>query len=127
MSLVQELLERGVDPNLRDRKGRTPLYDALALPADLATNMVRLLIGAGADPELVAANGETPLGLALARSEPELRAWLNWPLWKPQRRLLRAHDVPAAAALGDNDAVQKLLKISGAWDQFQGNAPSSQS
>ena len=111
IALTRELLERGVDPNLRDGKGRTALYAALALPADAATNMVRLLISAGADPELVAANGETPLGLALARPEPDLRAWLNWPLWKPLRRPVRGQDLPAAAALGDLEAVQKLLDL----------------
>ena len=109
IALVHELLARGIDPNLRDSKGTTPLYDALALPAEVATTMVRLLIGAGANPELVAANGETPLGLALARPEPELRNWLNWPLWKTSRRPFGPHDLPAAAALGDIDAVQKLL------------------
>lgn len=109
--LVATLLERGVDPNARDRLGRTPLVEALALPTERAEAHLRLLMRAGANPELAASNGETPLGLALARPETELRRWLNWPNWRlPSRRLCGA-DLPAAAALGDLDAVDKLLDL----------------
>jgi hypothetical protein len=62
-AIVQTLLERGVDPNARDRHGRTPLSDALALPSGKAESLIRLLIRFGASPELAAVNGETPLGL----------------------------------------------------------------
>jgi hypothetical protein len=107
--VVQALLDRGVDPNVRDRQGRTPLFDALALPTDQADAIVRLLIRAGASPEIAAANGETPLGLALGR--PELRRWFNWPHWKLPARRPRDEDLPAAAALGDRDALIKLLDL----------------
>src|SRR5512146_2436621 len=110
VALARTLLDRGVDPNSRDRQGRSPLFEALALPAEPALHMIRLLLRAGADPELTSASGETPLGLALARPEAELRFWLNWPQWKLPRRWLRADDLSAAAALGDTDAVEKLLK-----------------
>jgi hypothetical protein len=110
-ALVQALLERGLDPNSSDRQGRSPLFDALALPADSALTMTRALLRAGADPELTSASGETPLGLALARPEPELRNLLNWPQWKLPRRGVRAEDLSAAAAVGDTDAVEKLLGL----------------
>lgn len=116
VALVQALLDRGVDPNSRDRQGRSPLFDALALPAEPALQMVRMLLRAGADAELTSASGETPLGLALARPETELRYWLNWPQWKLPHRRVRADDLSAAAAAGDNDAVEKLLKLGLAID-----------
>jgi ankyrin repeat protein len=108
-SVVQALLDRGVDPNVRDRQGRTPLFDALALPVDQADAIIRRLIRAGASPEIAAINGETPLGLALGR--PELRRWFNWQQWKLPARPPRGEDLPAAAALGDLDAITKLLDL----------------
>lgn len=110
-ALARCLLERGVDPNVRDRQGRTPLFEALALPCSQAEPLVRPLVRAGANAELAAMNGETPLGIALARPEGDLRRWLNWPRWKPPARALRDADLPAAAALGDGEAVDKLLDL----------------
>ena len=110
-ALVQALLDRGVDPNSSDRQGRSPLFDALALSADSALAMTRVLLRAGADPELTSASGESPLGLALARPEPEPRKLLNWPQWKLPRRRVREEDLSAAAAVGDTEAVEKLVGL----------------
>ena len=109
--LSQALLARGVDPQTRDRHGHTPLFGALRLPPIPALALIQALLRAGANPEANAANGETPLGLALARPEPELQHWLNWPLWKLPQRTLRATDLVAAAASGDAQAVDKLLAL----------------
>jgi ankyrin repeat protein len=109
--LTAALLARGVDPNARDRHGRSPLFAALLHPPAVACELVRLLIAAGAQPEARAANGETPLGLALARPEAELARWLNWPAWKPPPRRLQDADLVAAAAVGDLAAVEKLLEL----------------
>jgi len=109
--LVEALLARGVDPNVADRHGRTPLFAALQLAPGAAVAVVKALLAGGADPEAAAANGETPLGIALARSDAELQRWLNWPGWKPPRRRLRAPDLIAAAASGDAAAVYKLLEL----------------
>lgn len=109
--IAQALLERGVDPNLRDRHGRSPLFAAFALPASVADAMARALIRAGADPELAAANGETPLGLALASPQSGLRRWFDWAEWKLPKRALHASDLPAAAQLGDAAAVAKLVDL----------------
>ena len=109
--ITQALLDRGVDANLRDRHGRSPLFATFALPASLADAMARALIRAGADPELAAANGETPLGLALASPQSGLRPWFDWAEWKLPKRALRAADLPAAAQLGDAAAVAKLVDL----------------
>ena len=109
ITLTQYLLARGVDPQARDRLGRTPLFAALTAPAETAQVLIQSLLRAGANPEARAANGETPLGLALAK--PDLQHWLNWPQWKLSRRALRAADLVDAAASGDVGAVEKLLAL----------------
>ena len=111
IAVTRALLAHGLDPNVRDNYGRTPLFAALQLPPVPALAIVQALIGAGANPEAVACNGETPLGLGLARPDTELQHWLNWPLWKlPQRRLL-PQDLIAAAGTGDVQAIGKLLAL----------------
>ena len=109
VALTAALLARGVDPQVRDRFGRTPLFAALNAPADTAKLLVPALLRAGANPEARSAHGETPLGLALGK--PELQHWLNWPNWKLPRRALRAADLVDAAAAGDTQAVEKLLEL----------------
>jgi ankyrin repeat protein len=111
VALAESLLERGADPNARDAQGRTPLHAALKLDADRALPLLQRLLVAGADPEVATANGETPLGLALARDERVFAHWLNWPSWRLPARRLRADDVPVAAAIGDLDAVERLLAL----------------
>ncbi len=113
--ISQLLLERGVDANVRDRHGRSPLFAALAQP-DAAEALVRSLIRAGADPELADVYGETPLGLALGQPQSETRRWLNWTQWKLPKRRLRDADLPTAAKLGDVTAVDKLLDLGLAID-----------
>jgi uncharacterized protein len=111
LKIVQALLARGVDPNFRDRHGRTALFAALSHTPDRAVPIVQELIRAGADPEVTAANGETPLGIALAHPDASAQNWLNWSIWKLPRRALRASDVPAAATAGDRDAIEKLISL----------------
>ncbi len=53
-------LRRGADPNLRDSKGRTAVYYAVA---PYQHEVLRQLLVAGADPDLVADNGTFPLVL----------------------------------------------------------------
>lgn len=109
VAFAEALLARGADPDARDARGRTPLHLALKLEIGAAVPMLRALVKAGANPEIAAASGETPLGLALARSEPEPAYWLNWSRWKLPHRPLQPADLPAAAALGDIEAVERML------------------
>ncbi|UPG90597.1 ankyrin repeat domain-containing protein [Luteibacter aegosomaticola] len=106
--LLTALLARGLDPNVRDAGGRTPLHAALEHGGD-ALPLVRLLVAHGADPEAADVNGETPYGLGIGHGDVE--RWLNWHLWPLPGRSLRASDLPAAAAAGDMQAVDRLLEL----------------
>ncbi|HEX7338365.1 MAG TPA: ankyrin repeat domain-containing protein [Rhodanobacteraceae bacterium] len=114
---LDALLDAGLDPNARDHDGHAPLHAALtATPASAAA--VRALVAAGADPERSDANGETPLGLAMTMDDPALVRWLRWTPWTLPARRLFASDLPAAAAAGDLDAVNKLLELGFAVDSL---------
>lgn len=106
--LLDRLLEIGVDPNLCDAHGMSPLHLAAALGR---TAMLRQLIAHGAAPDLLAADGQTPLGVALSAGRRDLADWLDWRGWSLPRRPLRASDVPAAAIVGDADAVRRMLDL----------------
>ncbi|MDQ6648035.1 MAG: ankyrin repeat domain-containing protein, partial [Pseudomonadota bacterium] len=111
--VLQALLQRGCDPNTRDRDGRTPLLAALEHGAQ-ALPLVRALIAHGADPEATDANGETPLGLSL--DHPAVEHWLDWRDWPRPHRPLRPGDLPTAAAAGALATVQRLLELRFAVD-----------
>lgn len=53
---VELLLERGVDPDVRDLEGRTALFDAVACPG-----AIEALLAAGANPNATDDDGATPL------------------------------------------------------------------
>lgn len=124
-ALVEDLLLRGSDPNARDTRARLPLHYALKSAPNHATAIVKLLIRYGADPERAAASGETALGLVLSRADRELNYWLNWPRWRLPGRALVAADLPAAAAAGDVDAVDKLLALGFAVDSVDSQGASA--
>jgi ankyrin repeat protein len=106
--LVDRLLAIGVSLDGRDSHGMSALHLAAALGREA---MLKKLVAYGAAPDLLAADGQTPLGVALSSGRRDLADWLDWRGWPLPRRPLRAQDVPAAAIVGDADAVRRLLDI----------------
>ncbi len=106
--LLQRLVSHGVDLDARDSRGMSALHVAAALARE---QELKLLIAAGAAPDRRAADGQTPLGVALAAGRRDLADWLDWRGWRLPQRPLQASDVPAAAIVGDADAVRRLLDI----------------
>ncbi|MDQ3286999.1 MAG: ankyrin repeat domain-containing protein [Pseudomonadota bacterium] len=106
--LLARLLAIGVDPDLCDSRGMSALHLAAALGRE---PMLKHLVAHGAAPDLLAADGQTPLGVALASGRRDLADWLDWRGWPLPRRPLQPSDVPAAAIVGDADAVRRLLGL----------------
>jgi ankyrin repeat protein len=106
--LVDRLLAIGVNLDGRDSHGMSALHLAAALGREA---MLKKLVAQGAAPDLLAADGQTPLGVALSSGRRDLADWLDWRGWPLPRRPLRAQDVPAAAIVGDADAVRRLLDL----------------
>jgi ankyrin repeat protein len=69
------LLERGADPNARDRRGFTALHRAAEMGL---LDIARMLLGRGASPDLEA-EGHTPRSLAMKRNNADMIALLNTP------------------------------------------------
>jgi len=111
--LVERLLAIGVALDARDSHGMSALHLAAALSREL---MLKQLVAQGASPDLLAADGQTPLGVALSSGRRDLADWLDWRGWPLPRRPLLADDVPAAAIVGDADAVRRLLDLGLAVD-----------
>ena len=108
---LQALLARGCDPCVRDADGLAPLHHAMLSEHGDRLRVLQALVRHGADPEAGGANGETPLGLALAAGDAAAAYWLRWSGWLLPGRALRASDVPAAAAVGDEEAVARLIEL----------------
>src|SRR4249919_2385866 len=106
--LVDRLLAIGVSLDGRDSHGMSALHLAAALGREA---MLRKLVAQGAAPDLLAADGQTPLGVALSSGRRDLADWLDWRGWPLPKRPLRSQDVPAAAIVGDADAVRRLLDL----------------
>ncbi|GAB3102097.1 ankyrin repeat domain-containing protein [Lysobacter terrae] len=106
--LVERLLAIGVSLDGRDSHGMSALHLAAALGREA---VLKKLVAHGAAPDLLAADGQTPLGVALSSGRRDLADWLDWRGWPLPKRPLRAQDVPAAAIVGDADAVRRLLDL----------------
>lgn len=57
-TLLKTIIDTGIDLNIQDTKGRTPLYYAARYKNDVAT---KLLLDAGANPNIQDNNGVSPL------------------------------------------------------------------
>ncbi|RDZ26349.1 ankyrin repeat domain-containing protein [Lysobacter silvisoli] len=106
--LVDRLVAIGVALDTRDSHGMSALHLAAALGRE---TMLKRLVAQGASPDLLAADGQTPLGVALSSGRRDLADWLDWRGWPLPKRPLQAFDVPAAAIVGDADAVRRLLDL----------------
>jgi ankyrin repeat protein len=108
LRLAERLIAHGVDLDARDSRGMSALHLAAALGREA---VLKLLIANGASPQMRAADGQTPLGVALSAGRRDLADWLDWRGWPLPKRALHASDVPAAAIVGDADAVRRLLDL----------------
>lgn len=111
--LLQCLVAHGVDLDASDSRGMGALHLAAALGREPA---LKWLVRQGASPQMRAADGQTPLGVALSSGRRDLADWLDWDGWTLPGRALQASDVPAAAIVGDADAVSRLLDLGFAVD-----------
>ena len=108
LRLAERLVTLGVDLDARDSHGMSALHLAAALGREA---VLKLLVANGASPQTRAADGQTPLGVALSAGRRDLADWLDWRGWPLPKRALQACDVPAAAIVGDADAVRRLLDL----------------
>ena len=108
LRLAERLITHGVDLDARDSRGMSALHLAAALGREA---VLKLLVAHGASPQTRAADGQTPLGVALSAGRRDLADWLDWRGWPLPKRALQASDVPAAAIVGDADAVRRLLDL----------------
>jgi ankyrin repeat protein len=109
---LNALLERGLDPNLADSRGRTALHELSVLPDIEAVPMAKILLAYGANPERGSADGQTAVGAALASGRAGLIRWLSWSSgFKHPGRKLRHTDLPWAAQCGDVAAVDRLIVL----------------
>src|SRR5262245_60476087 len=73
--LVEMLLKKGLDPNCRDARGRTPLHYVAGSFGNV--QVLRVLLKHGADPKARDDQGQTPLDLAKEKNLKEAVELLN--------------------------------------------------
>jgi len=123
---VEPLLNLGVDPNLRDEEGLTPLHRALMHNDLYNAEVVDLLLRRGADPNVRGRDGNTPLHLAAEFNRVQAVALLLKHGADPDARNARG-ETPLHIAAGEGRyAVAYLLLQHGADPNArdaEGNTP----
>ncbi len=69
---VASLIENGVNPNLQDEEGKTPLHIIALYDDDVNIAIAKLLLKKGADPNLEDQKGRVPLHIAARRQNPQM-------------------------------------------------------
>jgi ankyrin repeat protein len=69
---VASLIENGVNPNLQDEEGNTPLHIIALDDDDVNIAIAKLLLKKGADPNLEDQKGKVPLHIAAIRKNPQM-------------------------------------------------------
>ncbi len=108
LPVLEALLACGAWTEQRDSHGMTALHLLAALGR---APLLAPLLKRGASPLARAADGQTALGIALASGRRDLADWLDWRGWVLPARALTDADLPAAAIVGDADAVRRLLDL----------------
>ena len=106
--IVELLLEKGVDPNLANKDGLTPLYVA---SRNKHTKLVKLLLSNGANPNLEKENVATPLFLASRNGHMEIVTLLLNAEANPNLAYSCNELTPlyVASLLGHSEVVKTLL------------------
>lgn len=99
------LLARGLNPNLKDEQGETPLHRALSGRG----RVLRVLLKAGASPDLVDHEGRTPLHRAAALGMVEAARHLLEAGASPERTDQEGNTPLHLAAEADEELVDLLL------------------
>jgi ankyrin repeat protein len=123
---VESLLNLGVDPNLRDEEGLTPLHRALMHNNPYNAEVVDLLLSRGADPNARGRDGNTPLHLAAEFNRVQAAALLLKHGADPNVRNARGETPLHIAAGRGRYAVASMLLKHGAdpnTRDAEGNTP----
>jgi uncharacterized protein len=104
--IVELLIAAGADVNVKNQRGRTPLYDAAIWDRK---DIAKLLFDAGADVNAKDDNGETPLDYAIQRNPPETADLLRKHGGKKSEWFKAEESIHIAAKIGHLEAVRQHL------------------
>ncbi|KAK2747834.1 hypothetical protein FQN55_004710 [Onygenales sp. PD_40] len=106
---VKALLDKGADPNHKDRKRETPLSQAARADND-SGEVVEMLLREGADPNFKNCDGDTPLILAAGKGHQHVVRLLLGRGVKPESiGRYRRTALAEAAAASSTETVKMLL------------------